>query len=47
VKDYSGFIFAAYAFAAVVVGALIFKITADYRDLRRKLARFEAREDRS
>ncbi|MBB4198617.1 hypothetical protein GGD83_002421 [Rhodoblastus sphagnicola] len=45
-KDYSGFIFAAYAFAAVVIGAMMFKITADYRDLRRKLTSFDGREDR-
>ncbi|MCW2315848.1 heme exporter protein CcmD [Rhodoblastus acidophilus] len=43
-KDYSGFIFAAYAFAAIVVGAMIVKIVADYRDLKRKLARFDGRE---
>jgi heme exporter protein CcmD len=46
VKDYSGFIFAAYALAGVVVSAMILKITRDYRDLKRKLARFEDREDR-
>jgi heme exporter protein CcmD len=47
VKDYSGFIFAAYAFAAVVIGGLIVRITLDYRDLKRKLARFDDREIRS
>ncbi|MCW2274033.1 heme exporter protein CcmD [Rhodoblastus acidophilus] len=40
-KDYSGFIFAAYAFAAVAISGLIAKITLDYRDLKRKLASFQ------
>jgi heme exporter protein CcmD len=47
VKDYSGFIFAAYAFAAVAIGGLIAKIMLDYRDLKQKLARFDDREGRS
>ena len=46
-KDYSGFIFSAYAFAAIVIGAIIVKITLDYRDLKRKLALFNDREDRA
>jgi heme exporter protein CcmD len=46
-KNYAGFIFSAYAFAAVVIGALIVKITLDYRDLRGKLDRFKDREERS
>jgi heme exporter protein CcmD len=45
-KDYSGYIFAAYAIAAVITGAMIARITLDYRDLRRKLTRFDVREDR-
>ena len=45
-KDYSGYIFSAYAVAAVIVGAMIARITLDYRDLRRKLTRFDLREDR-
>ncbi len=44
-KDYSGFIFAAYGFAALVVGALALKITLDYRSLRKALARFGDREE--
>jgi heme exporter protein CcmD len=43
-KDYSFYIFFAYGFAAVVVGALVARITLDYRELKRKLARFEPRE---
>jgi len=46
VKDYFGYIFAAYAFASVVIGGLIAKIALDYRDLKRKLARFDDREGR-
>lgn len=46
-KDYSGFIFVAYAFAAVAISGLIAKITIDYQDLKRKLARFDDREIRS
>ncbi|MCW2284231.1 heme exporter protein CcmD [Rhodoblastus acidophilus] len=46
-KDYSGFIFAAYAFAAVSISAMVAKITLDYRDLKRKLARFGDRESQS
>jgi heme exporter protein CcmD len=45
-KDYSGFIFAAYAFAFVIVGAMVARIALDYRTLRRKLSRFDVREDR-
>ena len=43
-KDYSFYIFAAYGFGAVVVGFLVASITLDYRALKRKLARFDARE---
>ncbi len=46
-KDYSGFIFAAYAFAAVAIGGLIAKITLDYRDLKRRLGHFDDRESQS
>ena len=46
-KDYSGFIFAAYAFAAVAISVMIAKITLDYRELKRKLSRFDDREGRS
>jgi heme exporter protein CcmD len=47
VKDYSGYIFAAYAFSTIVIGALIVKISLDYRRLRRELARLDDREARS
>jgi heme exporter protein CcmD len=43
-KDYSFYIFTAYGFGALVVGFLVVKINLDYRDLKRKLARFDARE---
>ena len=43
-KDYSGYILAAYAMAAVLIGATSLKITLDYRELKKKLARFELRE---
>jgi heme exporter protein CcmD len=43
-KDYSFYIFFAYGFAAVVIGSLVARITLDYRDLKRKLARFEPQE---
>ena len=39
-KDYSFYIFSAYGFAAIVIGALVASIALDYRDLKRKLARF-------
>jgi heme exporter protein CcmD len=43
-KDYSFYIASAYGFAALVVGAVAAKIMCDYRALRRKLARFDSRE---
>jgi heme exporter protein CcmD len=43
-KDYTFYIASAYGFAALVVCAAIAKITLDYRALRRKLARFDNRE---
>jgi heme exporter protein CcmD len=43
-KDYSFYIFFAYGFAVVVIGWLVARITLDYRDLQRKLARFEPGE---
>jgi heme exporter protein CcmD len=45
VKDYSGFIVAAYGFATLVIGYLIVKIAVDYRDLKKKLAKFGGREE--
>ena len=39
-KDYSGYIFAAYGFAAVLIGFVVVKITLDYRALKDRLARF-------
>jgi heme exporter protein CcmD len=39
-KDYSGYILAAYGFAAVLIGFMVVKITLDYRELKIKLARF-------
>jgi heme exporter protein CcmD len=39
-KDYSGYILAAYGFAAVVIGFIVVKIALDYRELKQKLARF-------
>ena len=38
-KDYSGYILAAYGFAAVLIGFVVVKITLDYRELKNKLAR--------
>ncbi len=46
-KDYAGYILAAYGFAALIVGALSLKIMLDYRELRRRLDRFNDQEDRS
>jgi heme exporter protein CcmD len=46
VKDYSFYIFAAYGFAAVLVGFVIARITLDYRELKRKLARFDGQENK-
>jgi heme exporter protein CcmD len=43
-KDYSFYIIAAYAFAALVIGFMTAKITLDYRDLKKKLARFDGKE---
>jgi heme exporter protein CcmD len=43
-KDYSFYILSAYGFAALVVGFLVVRINLDYRELKRKLARFDARE---
>jgi heme exporter protein CcmD len=40
-KNYSGYIFAAYGFGALVVGFVVARITLDYRELKRKLARFD------
>ena len=45
-KDYSFYIFSAYGFAAVVVGLLVAKINLDYRELKRRLARFDEGERR-
>jgi len=45
VKDYSFYIAAAYAFAALVVGFLIVRIVVDYRALKRKLTRFGQKEN--
>jgi len=39
-KDYSGYILAAYGFAAVLIGFMVVKIALDYRELKAKLARF-------
>jgi heme exporter protein CcmD len=39
-KDYSGYILAAYGFAAVLIGFIVVKISLDYRELKQKLARF-------
>jgi heme exporter protein CcmD len=46
-KDYSFYIFSAYGFAALVIGALVATITFEYRALKRKLARFDGQEKRS
>lgn len=43
-KDYSSYIFAAYGFAAVLVGFVTVRIVLDYRELKKKLARFDDRE---
>ena len=40
---HAGFIVAAYAAAAIVVGALVFWVYADYRALKRSIAELEAR----
>jgi heme exporter protein CcmD len=45
VKDYTFYIASAYGFAAVVIGATIAKILLDYRALRRKLARFDKKDE--
>jgi heme exporter protein CcmD len=39
-KDYSGYILAAYGFAVVLIGFVVVKTALDYRDLKAKLARF-------
>jgi heme exporter protein CcmD len=39
-KDYSGYILAAYGFATVLIGFVVVKIALDYRELKAKLARF-------
>jgi heme exporter protein CcmD len=44
VKDYTFYIASAYGFAALVVCAAVAKIAFDYRALRRKLTRFDNRE---
>ncbi len=41
---HAGFILAAYGIATIVVVTMIVTILADYRGLRRRLARFAARE---
>lgn len=46
-KDYAGYILAAYGFAALIVGGLTLKITLDYRELRKRLERFNDRGDGS
>ena len=43
-RDYSS-CFAAYGFAAVVVGFIVVKITLDYRELKAKLARFDHQDE--
>jgi heme exporter protein CcmD len=43
-KDYSSYIFAAYGFAAALVGFLTIKIALDYRALKKQLARFGDQE---
>ncbi len=45
-KTYYGYIEAAYAFAAIVVSFLVAKIVLDYRNLKKKLSRFEDQEKR-
>jgi heme exporter protein CcmD len=39
-RDYSGYILAAYGFAAVLIGFIVVKIAFDYHELKQKLARF-------
>ena len=39
-KDYSGYIFAAYGFAALLIFYMTAKIWLDYRHLQTQLARF-------
>lgn len=41
-KDYSFYIFGAYGFAAALIGFLVARITLDYRELKDRLARFDA-----
>ncbi len=43
-KDYSSYIFAAYGFAAVLVGFVTVRIVLDYRELKKQRARFDERE---
>jgi heme exporter protein CcmD len=45
VKDYSGFILAAYGFATLIVGWLVVSIVLDHRDLKNRLARFGKSEE--
>lgn len=45
-KDYASYIAAAYGFAAVGIGLVIARITLDYRDLKKKLGRFDDQEKR-
>lgn len=45
-KTYYGYIEAAYAFGALVVGFLVGKIVLDYRNLKKKLSRFGDEEKR-
>jgi heme exporter protein D len=40
---HAGFIVAAYAAAAIMVGALVLWVFADYRTLKRSIAELEAR----
>ena len=40
---HAGFIISAYATAAIIVGALVFWVYADYRALKRSIAELEAR----
>ena len=43
-KDYSGYILAAYGFATVLIGFIVVKIALDYRALKKQLARFGDQE---
>ena len=43
-KDYTFYVSIAYGFAFVVIGFLTVKITLDYRELKKKLARFDGAE---